>query len=160
MTPHQRYGISNQWQLYCLSKSLSQQRKLQSFTLLTLCEGNRTPAQRTSYAGSMMMSSNGNIFRVTGHLCGEFTGLRWIPRTKASAAGFDVFFDLRLNKRLSKQSWGWWLETLSCSLWRQSNAGPYHVHDVIVFLQFQPESSTRSRRYFREKYSLRWQYNF
>ena len=27
----------------------------------------------------MMTSSNGNIFRVTGHLCGEFTGLRWIP---------------------------------------------------------------------------------
>ena len=25
----------------------------------------------------MMTSSNGNIFRVTGHLCGEFTGLRW-----------------------------------------------------------------------------------
>ena len=33
-----------------------------------------------------MTSSNGNIFRVTGHLCGEFTGLRWIPRTKASDA--------------------------------------------------------------------------
>ena len=32
----------------------------------------------------MMMSSNGNIFRVTGHLCGEVTGPRWIPRTKAS----------------------------------------------------------------------------
>ena len=30
----------------------------------------------------MMTSSNGNIFRVTGHLCGEFTGPRWIPRTK------------------------------------------------------------------------------
>ena len=30
----------------------------------------------------MMTSSNGNIFRVTGHLCGEFTGHRWIPRTK------------------------------------------------------------------------------
>ena len=29
-----------------------------------------------------MMSSNGNIFRVTGHLCGEFTALRWIPSTK------------------------------------------------------------------------------
>ena len=24
---------------------------------------------------------------------------------------FDVFFDLRLYKRLSKQSWGWWFET-------------------------------------------------
>ena len=32
----------------------------------------------------MMTSSNGNIFRVTGHLCGEFTGHQWIPHTKAS----------------------------------------------------------------------------
>ena len=34
----------------------------------------------------MMTSSNGNIFRVTGHLCGEFTDPRWIPHTKASDA--------------------------------------------------------------------------
>ena len=34
---------------------------------------------------------------------------------------FDVFFDLRLNKRLIKQSWGWWFETLSRSLWRHCN---------------------------------------
>ena len=27
----------------------------------------------------MMTSSNENIFRVTGHSCGEFTGPRWIP---------------------------------------------------------------------------------
>ena len=53
----------------------------------------------------MMTSSNGNIFRVAGHLCGEFTGHRWIPRTKTSDMEFDV--DLRLNKRLSKQSLGW-----------------------------------------------------
>ena len=32
----------------------------------------------------MMTSSKGNIFRVTGPLCGEFTGHRWIPLTKAS----------------------------------------------------------------------------
>ena len=52
----------------------------------------------------MMMSSNGNIFRVTGHLCGEFTGHRWISRTKASDAElWFFFFDLRLYKRLSKQ---------------------------------------------------------
>ena len=67
----------------------------------------------------MMTSSNRNIFRVTGHLCGEFTGQRWIPRTKAS----DVsFLDPRLNKRLSKQWRGWWFETPSRPLWRQSNA--------------------------------------
>ena len=34
----------------------------------------------------MMTSSNGNIFYVTGPLCGEFTGHRWIPLTKASDA--------------------------------------------------------------------------
>ena len=32
---------------------------------------------------------------------------------------FDDFFDLRLNKRLSKQSWGWWFETPSRPLWRR-----------------------------------------
>ena len=35
---------------------------------------------------SMMTSSNGNNFCVTGLLCGEFTGHRWIPHTKASDA--------------------------------------------------------------------------
>ena len=35
---------------------------------------------------NMMTSSNGNIFRVTGHLCVEFTGPWWIPHTKASDA--------------------------------------------------------------------------
>ena len=39
----------------------------------------------------MMTSSNGNIFRVTGHLCGEFTGHQWIPRTKASDAELWCF---------------------------------------------------------------------
>ena len=43
-------------------------------------------------------------FRVTGPLCGEFTSDRWIPLTKASDTGLDVFFDLCLNKRFSKQS--------------------------------------------------------
>ena len=39
----------------------------------------------------MMTSSNGNLFRVTGPLCGEFTGLQWIPRTKASDAELWCF---------------------------------------------------------------------
>ena len=40
----------------------------------------------------MMTSSNGNIFRVTGLLCGEFTGPRWIPCTKASDTELWFFF--------------------------------------------------------------------
>ena len=31
------------------------------------------------WLAAMMTSSNGNIFRVTGLLCGELTGHRWIP---------------------------------------------------------------------------------
>ena len=46
---------------------------------------------------------------------GEFPAQRPVTR------GFDVFFDLRLNERLSKQSWGWWFETPSSPLWRHSN---------------------------------------
>ena len=69
----------------------------------------------------MMTSSNGNIFRFTGHLCGEFTGHRWIPHTNASDAELWCFL---CSKRLSKQSWGWWFETPSRSLWRQCNDNP------------------------------------
>ena len=65
----------------------------------------------------MMTSLNGTIFRVTGPLCGEFNGHRWISLTWS----FEVSFDLRLNKRLDKQSWGWWFETPSGSLWRYCN---------------------------------------
>ena len=80
---------------------------------------------------SMMTSSNGNIFRVTGPLCGEFTGPGEFPTQRPVTRSFDVLFDLRLNKRLSKQPWGWWFETPSWSLWRQRNArasGVYMHH--------------------------------
>ena len=73
----------------------------------------------------MMTSSNGNIFRVTGPLCGEFTGHRWILRTKASDAELYFFFNCALNKRLSKQWWGWWFETPSHPLWRHCNGLRY-----------------------------------
>ena len=46
---------------------------------------------------------------------GEFPTQRPVRRS------FDVFFDLCLNKRLSKQSWGWWFETLLRPLWRHRN---------------------------------------
>ena len=75
-----------------------------------------------SFFISMMTSSNGNNFRVTGHLCGEFTGPGEFPAQRPVTRSFDVFFHLRLNKRLSKQSWGWWFETPSRPLWRHRNA--------------------------------------
>ena len=71
----------------------------------------------------MMTSSNGNItFSAllaisagNSPVPGEF------PTKMPVTRSFDVFFDLRLNKRLSKQSWGWWLEALWCPLWCHRN---------------------------------------
>ena len=69
----------------------------------------------------MMTSSNGIIFRVTARCAGNSSVTGEIPLTKASDAKLDVFYDQRLNTRLSKQSWGWWFETLSRSLRRYCN---------------------------------------
>ena len=71
------------------------------------------------FCAYMMTSSNGNIFRVTGHLCGEFPGE--FPTQRPVTRSFDVFFYLYLNKQLIKQSWGRWFETLSPPLWRHCN---------------------------------------
>ena len=70
---------------------------------------------------SMMTSSNGNIFRVMAICAGNSPLPGEFPAQKPVTRNFDVFFDLRLNKRLSKQSWGWWFETLSRPLWRHRN---------------------------------------
>ena len=43
------------------------------------------------------------------------------PAQRPVTRSFNVFFDLHPNKRLSKQSWGWWFETPSLSLWRHCN---------------------------------------
>ena len=54
---------------------------------------------------------------------GEFPSQRSVMRS------FDVFLGLRLNNWLSKQSWGWWFETPSCSLWR-------HCNDLSIAVSF------------------------
>ena len=66
----------------------------------------------------------------------EFHARRPVTRS------LDVFFDLRLNKRLSKQPRGWWFQTPSCSLWRHCddehwglfplNSRYFHNSDVIM----------------------------
>ena len=57
---------------------------------------------------------------------GEFPTQRPVTRS------FDVFFDVRPNKQLSKQSWGWWFETLSPSLWRHRNAPSEWVVNTVT----------------------------
>ena len=54
---------------------------------------------------------------------GEFPAQRPVMRS------FDVFFDRRPNKRLSKQWWSWWFETPSYPLWRHGSVyKSYYIH--------------------------------
>ena len=66
---------------------------------------------------STLLSISGGNLPVTS----EFPAQRPVRRS------VDVFIDLRLNKRLSKQSWGWWFETLSRPLWCDSNVSSYFL---------------------------------
>ena len=60
---------------------------------------------------------------------GEFSSRRRVTRI------FDVSFDLRLNKRLIKQSWCWWFETRWRPLWRHCNVSyPYPIHDNKTYM--------------------------
>ena len=68
---------------------------------------------------SALLAICAEISRVTGDF----------PAQRPVARSFDSFFDLGLNKRLSKQSWGWWFETLSHPLWRHCNG--YTVHHSL-----------------------------
>ena len=58
-----------------------------------------------------MTSSNGNIFALLAFYAGNPPVTGEIPAQRPVTQSFDVFCDLRLNKRLSKQSRGWWFET-------------------------------------------------
>ena len=99
-------NVQFQYTFYCLVYSTFS-RKLPLFSWIQqgLTENKSTSLRLMSWC-CQTVSHYLNIFRVTGHLCGEF------PAEGPVTRSYDVFFDLRLNKRLSKQSWGWWFKTL------------------------------------------------
>ena len=65
---------------------------------------------------------------------------------------FDVFFDLCLSKRLSKQSWGWWIKTPPRPLWRHRNdmRELWHIREGILL------NSLRSDMLFTLMWEGRW----
>ena len=94
---------------------------------------------------NMMTSSNEYIFRVTGPLCGEVTGE--FPAQRPVTWIFDIFFYLRLSKRSSRQSWGWWSETPSRPLWRNCNEGSSNCTKILVMLLFGSSPSQPWRKF-------------
>ena len=67
------------------------------------------------------------IYAGNSPVTGEFPAQR--PMTRS----FDIFFNLRVNKRLSKQWWCWWYETSAHPLWRHRNADEQsHTHQWLL----------------------------
>ena len=54
------------------------------------------------------------------------------PHKGQWCGAFDVYFDLRPKKRLSKQSWGWWFETQSHPLCRHRNELHIWAHSLVT----------------------------
>ena len=80
---------------------------------------------------------------------GEFPTQRPVTRS------FDIFFDLCLNKPLSKQSWGWWFETPSRSLWRHCNDSRCRWHDLTPN-GARPSSRTGLDMFFDKEDAVLW----
>ena len=95
----------------------------------------------------MMTSSNGNIFHVTGPLCGEFTGPGEFPLQRPVTRSFDVAFDLRLNKRLNN----WVSARQNFNIWSRkyhknpSDINKYHMLEARK--QFKTSSWKCRRNY-------------
>ena len=71
---------------------------------------------------------------------GEFSSPRPVTRS------FDVFIDLRLNKRLSKQWWGCWFDTSLRPLWRHCNDWySYPSMDTAIFYHRSSSLSWQTR---------------
>ena len=64
---------------------------------------------RLKSVGIMLTSSNGNIFALLALCAGNSPITAEFPTKRPMTRSFDIFFDLRVNKQLSKQSWGWWV---------------------------------------------------
>ena len=72
----------------------------------------------------LVTSSNGNISPLLALCAGNSSVTGEFPLQRPVTRSFDVFLDLCLNKRLSKQSRGWWYETPLGTLWRHCNVLP------------------------------------
>ena len=80
-------------------------------------------ATNTRVCKSFMMTSSSGKKSASLAICaGNSPVTVEFPAQRPVTRGFDVFYDLRPNERLSKQSWVWWFETPSRPLWRHSYA--------------------------------------
>ena len=118
--------------LYFLSSQKMRKIKLHKYTSVSLPFYSTANIQYGKTARWIMMtSSNGNISTLLALCEGNPSVTSEFPAQRTVVRIFDVFFDLRLNKRLCKQSWRRWLKTPWRSLWRHSNVILQHTSKYI-----------------------------
>ena len=81
----------------------------------------------------LMTSSNGKFFVLLVLCAGNSPVTGDFPTQRPVTRSFDVFFDLRLNKRLSKQPSRRWFETVSHSSWVHCYVVRYHSFTNFEF---------------------------
>ena len=107
-------------------------------------DDNRHAKRRTSDTahGTDWWKNTCSLVSIANHsdvrpVSGEFPAQRPVTRS------YNVFFHLCLNKWLSKQSWGWWFETPSPSLWRHRNGSEHFCSNHFTAVRFMPISWLR-----------------
>ena len=81
-----------------------------------------SPTQWSCWGGIWFHSVRRSVPHPVSHICAGKSPVNSPHKaTRPTNQSFDVVFDLCQNKRLSKQSWGWWFETPSRSLWHHRN---------------------------------------
>ena len=72
-------------------------------------------------------------FSVLLAICvGNSPGIGEFPAQRLVTRNLDDFFDLHLNKWLSKQGWGWWFEMPSHQLWRHCNGNSNQNTKILI----------------------------
>ena len=66
------------------------------------------------------------------------------PTKRPVTRNLDVSFDLHLNKRWSKQSWGWWFETASRPLWLHCNVAVVNKEITMDWGEMSPPFSNNA----------------
>ena len=125
---NERDSVSNHQPHDCLFNRLFRRRskKTSKLRVTGLCAGNSPgtgefPAQMASYAENVSIWWRHHEMNTFSALLALVSGHHWIPWQRPVTRSFYIFFDMRLNKRWSKQSRRLWFETPLRALCRQCN---------------------------------------
>ena len=97
------------------------------------------------YHMSIMMTSNGNISALLAICAGNSPVTSEFPPQSLVTLSFDILFDMRLNKLLCKQAWGWWFEMIPYPLWCHCNDAFYASKSIKKQHWYLEESRWTSR---------------